>query len=1074
MQRIFILLLISFASVGSLLACTPGNLPFSEGFNNGTMPACWTTQPVSGNSVPFVTSTTMPNSSNVIVPEGSHFLYWQNYDYAGNGASVRLVSPAVSTLGLKNIKLNFKWLHRNFAASSQDAVIVQVSSNGTSWINLQTINRAIASDYSTNWANYEIALPASFENLSVVYVGFRFIAGGETYNMAMDDVRITAQSDCSQVDKAAPTNYCTPNIQVACFYGDYISNVNLLTLNHNPGGCTSDGEGYKNFSQTLTAPTLLQGKSYTLQLTTASSSSVLMAWIDYNANGIFESSEATNVNVNTSSNTASLTINVPANANIGNTRMRIINRRSGSLTATDACLDNTSGAYRGQVLDYTVKIICACLPPENVNASNLTFDGSTVNWNIPSAIPSHGFTVLNNTTNVTPANAAAGTDLNSSGNSYQWNALNNCDNQYAYVRSNCGVITPSEDCFAIGTCSAWEKVSFTLPKPACTPPATINISDIHANTANITWLNSGASSAFEYVVSTTNSTPVSNGTLVTSNNIAVSALLAATTYFVYVRSKCSPCNYSAWVSTSFTTPVGICLTNQTIFETFNTSPVNWTMELGSYSNIISYESTFTIGSVTVNPVNALSGNFLVFKAREQNNNTTVLKVPAFNTIGFSNIKINFDYFRSNSRPTFLDSMYIRYSKNNTDWYIVGQYSRVDNASVTEWVNKVIQLPSDASNSAAIFIQFVFVSKNGFAICVDNFRVSGEATTDVTLKINGATHFRPNECEEDFAIVEPYGINPVSDSVRAKYWEEAFLPTHNGSYYVSRHYEIYPTDLSFNKSAKITLFFTQEQFNAFNGQPQNVLHLPENATHTAGKINAMMVGYSGVSKNGDGLPSEYDSKPQPIFVELNDFIWNGAKNKWSVSFISQAFGGFVLTTNKGILPVTFVAFDVAQVKGSNTLKWQITHENELLYFDVEVSHDGIFFQKIASVQPLTINQDIYTFQHYLSNENSNKNYVYRIKAVQNDQRIVYSKIVSLNGQNSEAGIKLLPNPASTFITLYASVKMLQTPYTLYNSIGQVVFKGIINQLPFSLNVVSLKSGTYWLQLDQSKPLKFLKQ
>lgn len=103
-------------------------------------------------------------------------------------------------------------------------------------------------------------------------------------------------------------------------------------------------------------------------------------WIDFNRNGVFETTEQV---VNSPSNTTSPVVGagftVPANAYNGalTARMRVIIRESSAPTACG------SFTY-GEVEDYAVKFVdmqpCTVAPPSNISVANITPTSATVSW----------------------------------------------------------------------------------------------------------------------------------------------------------------------------------------------------------------------------------------------------------------------------------------------------------------------------------------------------------------------------------------------------------------------------------------------------------------------------------------------------------------------------------------------------------------------------------------------------------------------------------------------------------------------------------------------------------------------
>lgn len=112
--------------------------------------------------------------------------------------------------------------------------------------------------------------------------------------------------------------------------------------------------------------------------------------------------------------------------------------------------------------------------------------------------------------------------------------------------------------------AAGDAGTFTLewsltPPPTCFPPSGITVYPTSLNSADIVWLAPSLDplDGYEYVISTTATTPVDPGTstLITSTSVADLALNS--TYYIYVRSICGVDDASTWAGpVTFTTIEG--------------------------------------------------------------------------------------------------------------------------------------------------------------------------------------------------------------------------------------------------------------------------------------------------------------------------------------------------------------------------------------------------------------------------------------------------------------------------------------------------------------------------------------
>jgi hypothetical protein len=168
------------------------------------------------------------------------------------------------------------------------------------------------------------------------------------------------------------TCYCTPTYSSGGT-NDNITRVRLDVLDNATTGNASPY--YRDYASaqtgsaaTLQVPTLYAGTPATLTLNFGSDSNQYNGvWVDFNQNGVFETSEfftsATNAGA---SGTATVTITIPATAAVvaGQTKMRIRGGDDSQLTGSQAC--GASGSSYGEAEDYLVNIVstpCTSTPP---------------------------------------------------------------------------------------------------------------------------------------------------------------------------------------------------------------------------------------------------------------------------------------------------------------------------------------------------------------------------------------------------------------------------------------------------------------------------------------------------------------------------------------------------------------------------------------------------------------------------------------------------------------------------------------------------------------------------------------
>lgn len=166
------------------------------------------------------------------------------------------------------------------------------------------------------------------------------------------------------------TPYTTASGTFGIQDGDYISNVTLSNINNTS---TNDGDSYQDFKSQIIEVT--KGTQYTLSVTatnTFASGQGYSAWIDWNGDGILQTTE--NVLQASPANSTSQTITVPVDAVTGDVLMRVLSVW-GSTPSTDAYSTVT---YRwGEIEEYTVRISVA-LPVELTQFYGLPYP----QWNV--------------------------------------------------------------------------------------------------------------------------------------------------------------------------------------------------------------------------------------------------------------------------------------------------------------------------------------------------------------------------------------------------------------------------------------------------------------------------------------------------------------------------------------------------------------------------------------------------------------------------------------------------------------------------------------------------------------------
>lgn len=339
---------------------------------------------------------------------------------------------------------------------------------------------------------------------------------------------------------------------------------------------------------------------------------------------------------------------------------------------------------------------------------------------------------------------------------------------------------------------------------------------------------------------------------------------------------------------------------------------------------------------------------------------------------------------------------------------------------------------------------------------------------ITAISSSARAFQSNvtvygDCDHTIAWVTASGAAPITDSTTAKVWVEAGTP----ATWVKRHYEITPDNNAATATGRVTLFFTQEEFDAFNAL--NITKLPTGSLDAAGKANLLIEKRPGTSINGSGLPLTYNGTPVTTNPADNDIVWNNQLSRWEVTVNVTGFSGFFVKTVEAPLPVTWLSISGRLNAHQNAvISWQVA-ERSVANYDVEVSSDAGEFSRIGRIPGKGDGENRYSFT--APNSHTGNNY-YRIRQADIDGEYSYSSIVNVSAGAPVTAI-LYPNPAIRAVILKTGPKLMNTPAQLVDMNGKMVRQWVIHAQESSVDLSGLSSGIYLLQFNDGQVLRITK-
>ena len=204
--------------------------------------------------------------------------------------------------------------------------------------------------YTYAWSNSNTTTTATINNL----------AAGNFSLTVTDSKGCTATGSALIIENCGSVgNYCTS--ASAAPWNEWISRVQFGTIDNTSDKIRADkyAVGYSDWKDKATS--LTQGTSYPLSITPslswsgAQTSLYYRAWIDFNKNGTFETSEQVFEKTALSLGVSG-TVNIPSTASLGSTVMRISMKKDAYPTACEAFA-------AGEVEDYTVVIAASTGDP---------------------------------------------------------------------------------------------------------------------------------------------------------------------------------------------------------------------------------------------------------------------------------------------------------------------------------------------------------------------------------------------------------------------------------------------------------------------------------------------------------------------------------------------------------------------------------------------------------------------------------------------------------------------------------------------------------------------------------------
>lgn len=172
---------------------TPYQAPFNESFANAKIQkAPWIKEiigDIDNTKVAWTYAPSLGYPHNITPQDGDGGFAFFNSASTSAGASMRLISPAVSLNGLNNPVLSFWFYHiKNSGTYDNDKMQIEVSVDGATFEDLESALIQLNVN-DKGWTYYEFPLDG-YTDAESISIAFKGISGSGYFNMAIDNISI--------------------------------------------------------------------------------------------------------------------------------------------------------------------------------------------------------------------------------------------------------------------------------------------------------------------------------------------------------------------------------------------------------------------------------------------------------------------------------------------------------------------------------------------------------------------------------------------------------------------------------------------------------------------------------------------------------------------------------------------------------------------------------------------------------------------------------------------------------------------------------------------------------------------
>jgi hypothetical protein len=342
-----------------------------------------------------------------------------------------------------------------------------------------------------------------------------------------------------------------------------------------------------------------------------------------------------------------------------------------------------------------------------------------------------------------------------------------------------------------------------------------------------------------------------------------------------------------------------------------------------------------------------------------------------------------------------------------------------------------------------------------------------ANSDVSQQVikSNVNNLLINDCRILGRISPAVNSTVINQALTARTYIDATVQTYNNAPYVQRHFDIKTDPGNTNLASRLTLFYTQAEFDRFNAL--SATDIPKTPDDQSGKNNVRVIQFTGTSGNNSGAAGSYNGTRTEITP--GSVAWNTNLNSWEISFDVSNSGGFFLGTANAPLPVTLKYFKGNTSGKSAALSWETSAEVNASYFDLERSRDAIHFEALTrqSAAGYSKVDKQYTYQDFSL---ANGIYYYRLKQVDQDNSFEYSRTISLE-INDKVLVRAFPNPVRDHLTIQSEIEI--NSVEIINELGIVLQSLRVKTNTANLDMTQFPAGLYVIRVNK-ETFKIIKQ